>query len=525
MVRGFRTVCAPANVELALKHYPGGFTIERRGGFVKSRTLHVLCSGMSHFRFGVHDADVQTALRGIVERVFIHRLDGVWQPPHQPKRADVFDMLAEVRGLLAQHARKCHPWSHEQFIGSYRGRKRAVYERAALSFAGKPLSRRDSYLSTFVKAEKLNLTSKPDPSPRVIQPRNPRFNLCIGVFVKPIEHRIYHDLDKMINLTMGGDCPSVMKGLNAATRGQAVATHWSKFADPVCIVIDAHRMDQHLSVPCLQWVHEVYRLYNADSRFHRLLKWQLRNKGFVRCKDGSIKYQVAGRGMSGDMDTSLRNIVIMVCLFFSLFLKLGRRYALINDGDDNNVFCERSDAQVFLEALPEHFLHAGFVMQVEKVVDQLELVEFCQSRPVYDGERWVMCRDPRVVISKDSYCIKSITSESEWNVQRKSVSECGLSLAGNLPVLGEFYAMLGRGAGDRVDAGFEDTGFARLARGMNGKLSPPSDLSRVSFYKAFGILPDAQISLEQMFRCQVLQYKDADDVFDFSQGLFRMALA
>jgi hypothetical protein len=281
-------------------------------------------------------------------------------------------------------------------------------------------------------------------------------------------------------------------------------------------------MDQHFSVAALMWVHLIYSKYCNDPRFLRLLDWQLRNKGFVRCKDGSIKYKVNGRGMSGDMDTSLRNIVIMVCLFMALFLNLGKRYLLINDGDDNGVLCEREDAQAFLDSYHQHFLRAGFVMEVGKVVDVFELIDFCQTRPVHDGERYIMCRDPRIVLSKDAYCIKSIDSEAAWNVQRRSVSECGLSLAGNLPVLGEFYAMLGRGAGERVDVAMEETGFARLARGVNAKLSEPTVAARVSFCKAFGVIPDAQVCIERQLRSMHLTFGAVEVPYDVTNGLFKL---
>lgn len=513
-------MCDRARVELARTHYPGGFTLTRRGGLARKRRVHVLCTGLSSFRFGVHNANVDTAFRGILERVYLHKLNGVWQPPHQPLEAELCGILEPVVDRLKDLAKRRHPWTRDQFVASFRGRKQALYQRAADSLARKPLSVKDSFLSTFVKAEKLNVTLKPDPSPRVIQPRSPRFNLCIGVYIKAIELQLYHDLDQMISRRLGCDAPCVMKGLNAVERARVVRQLWDQLSDPVYIAIDAHRMDQHLSSSALRWIHRIYMMYCDHPIFKKLLRWQIQNRGFVRCRDGTIKYKVEGRGMSGDMDTSLRNIVIMVCLFVALFLHLDLPCRLINDGDDNGVFSERKHHKRVVEALPQFFERAGFVMEIEQVVDVFEHIDFCQTRPVWDGTRWVMCRDPRIVLSKDSYSIKSIENESAWNTQRKSVSECGLSLAGNLPVLGQYYAMLGRGAGDKVDAMQEETGFARLARGVDAKLAEPTYDCRASFFRAFGISPDVQVDLERQFAASSLRYTEQAAMFDLSSGLF-----
>ena len=58
-----------------------------------------------------------------------------------------------------------------QFLDFYTGRRRSIYEGAVKSLEGLSVQRRDAYLKTFVKAEKINTTKKPDPAPRVIQPR------------------------------------------------------------------------------------------------------------------------------------------------------------------------------------------------------------------------------------------------------------------------------------------------------------------------------------------------------------------
>ena len=117
-----------------------------------------------------------------------------------------------------------------------------------------PIEEKDSYLNAFVKCEKINRTAKLDPAPRIIQPRKPRFNVCLGRYIKPIEHAIYRAIDKVFG------SPTVVKGMNATERGLLLARKWARFSDPVAIGIDAKRFDQHVS--------ELYRDWEKIGRAH-----------------------------------------------------------------------------------------------------------------------------------------------------------------------------------------------------------------------------------------------------------------
>jgi hypothetical protein len=76
------------------------------------------------------------------------------------------------------------------------------------SLAAKPLSRDDASVATFIKCEKINFHAKADPAPRIIQPRDPRFNAAIGVYIKPLEKLIYKNLGKLYKY------PCVAKGFD-----------------------------------------------------------------------------------------------------------------------------------------------------------------------------------------------------------------------------------------------------------------------------------------------------------------------
>jgi hypothetical protein len=351
-----------------------------------------------------------------------------------------------------------------------------------------------------VKAEKVNFTSKPDPAPRVIQPRGPRYNVSVGVFLKPLEHLIY----KSIAQVWGGT--TVMKGHNAHSTAAELRVMWDSFRDPVAVGLDASRFDQHVSADALRWEHGIYLSCFAGSdrtELRRLLEWQVENKGFARASDGLVKYTVSGCRMSGDMNTALGNCLLMCAMVWEYCRLRGVQARLANNGDDCVVICERGDLGKFNDGLGQWFLEMGFNMKVEPAVDVFERIEFCQTQPVYDGERWVMCRKPSIVLAKDSVSLLPMTQGKTAYRYCTAVGECGMSLAGGLPVLQEFYSALMRcGAGARFEGAVAqlESGFARLATGMHREYRLVSAEARYSFWLAFGILPDAQVAMEDYYQ-------------------------
>jgi hypothetical protein len=142
-------------------------------------------------------------------------------------------------------------------------------------------------MQTFVKAEKLNVSAKSDPDPRVIQPRSSRYCYAVGLYIKAVEHMLYKAIDSLFGAR------TVMKGLNADQRGAAFHEAWNRFKDPVAVGLDASRFDQHVSTALLQLEHSIYlACFDNDEELERLLNMQLVNRGFVRCAEGSIRYVV-----------------------------------------------------------------------------------------------------------------------------------------------------------------------------------------------------------------------------------------
>jgi len=89
--------------------------------------------------------DVDSLERGVVERICLMS-DGT---PTPIPRVGEFDKLEEYRKLVIRKVRDTPVISQQQFVDSYTGRKRRLYERAVASLAKLALSERDSRLRFF----------------------------------------------------------------------------------------------------------------------------------------------------------------------------------------------------------------------------------------------------------------------------------------------------------------------------------------------------------------------------------------
>lgn len=350
--------------------------------------------------FGVHNNNLANLRRALVERVFNVESNGNLEPVAVPADGLYHNLL----GKWHRRILRCVPWSPpdkwEKFPLRYLGRKRTIYQNAVSSLLVKPLARKDGYLSSFLKAEKINFSSKPDPAPRLIQPRLPRYNVIVGIYLKPLEPKIYHALE----LIHGSKV--VTKGLTIDKTGQLMWEKWSKFAHPAAIGLDASRFDQHVSKQALEWEHSIYNSIFKSNELASALKWQINNIGFARTKDGCIKYRKIGSRMSGDMNTALGNCILMCVLVMAYMDAKCIKYEFVNNGDDVVIFIERKHLQL-LRDLPAWFTRMGFTMVVENPVFEFEQIEFCQMHPIHmGGSDYTMVRSYPVSIAKDLVCLE-----------------------------------------------------------------------------------------------------------------------
>jgi hypothetical protein len=401
-------------------------------------------------------------------------------------------------------------YTDQQFVATYSGRRRTMYEKAMQSLTERPFRKADSYVKFFVKAEKVNFTSKPDSAPRGISPRDKRYNCKLGPYVKRVEKSIYTNIDKIFGGT------TVMKGLNAGEVGSALATIWRCFDNPVAIGIDAKRFDQHVSQAALKYEHLFYKTYYPhDKTLPKLLRMQLVNKGRAFTLDGKVSFVVQGRRMSGDMNTGSGNVILM-CAMMHAFCNRFTKYRLANNGDDCVLFLERNEFYKTAD-LGTYFNDFGFRLEIEQPVYQLEKVVLCQANPVFDGKSWVMVRHYPQCVSKDAVSIKPLDNQSVFRKWCSAIGQCGISLNGGIPIYQEYFNRLTEiSCGSRPLVGDPtlETGWFRLAERMNRVYEPVGDTARVSFWRAFGVEPDKQLVIEEIIRKTMVNFELPDLILE-----------
>lgn len=444
---------------------------------------------------------LDTLLKAVTERVFLVKSgDGFTRPPRPGP--GVFDrVLSQTRSLLLERLPSTAPISHQAFVDRYRGRKKALYQNALEDMrTGRYTLKEDASVKVFVKYEKTDRTTKRDPVPRVISPRNPRFNIRVGRYLSHLEKKMFKSLGKLFH----DDHPTVIKGMNASESAKALEDKWNLFRQPVAVGLDASRFDQHVSKDALQWEHDIYlncfKERKHKRRLAELLSHQIVNRCSGTVPDGEIKYTVEGTRMSGDMNTSLGNCVLMCSMMKAYFLHKNVSAQLANNGDDCVVFLEKEDLPHFMLGLTSWFFELGFNMTVEAPVFFFEELEFCQTKPVYDGSSWIMCRKPHTAITKDSVMLAPWDTPSVFRGWLDAVGTGGIALTGGLPVFQSFYNSYIRSGKKRAIPGeLLPWSFTNLCRGMKRTPGVVRPEARCSFYEAFGITPCEQLALEAYY--------------------------
>jgi len=201
--------------------------------------------------------------------------------------------------------------------------------------------------------------------------------------------------------------------------------------------------------------------------------------------------------MSGDMNTSLGNCLLMCALVHQYATERHIDCSLANNGDDCVVIMEERDVQRFMEGLTEWFLEFGFTMVVELPVTTFEHIEFCQMQPVKCVDGYVMVRNVYKSVMKDLTTILSVTTELQAKQWFWAIGSCGKSLTYGVPIFNALYThMVNSGISSNLKESpwLSDTGFMRLDTTRTPVPITPE--ARVSFWLAFGITPDVQEAIE-----------------------------
>lgn len=140
-------------------------------------------------------------------------------------------------------------------------------------------------------------------------------------------------------------------------------------------------------------------------------------------------------------------------------------------------------------------------MTVEEPVTEFEEVEFCQTHPVELSTGWRMVRNWSACQQKDPMCLIDIPNGKVFQKWMGAVGMCGTTLTSGVPVHENFYQVFKRN-GREFSQGllneiYRNRSQLQLSKGIAQGIVTP--VARVSYFYAFGVLPDEQIRMERFF--------------------------
>lgn len=495
-VHGTNTETTDCLREQVRRQCQGRLCVHRNGLPAKTRRYVVAAGFSPEHNLGVYNNNTNTIERAFLERYFLCAEGDGFRPalnvaPDQFERP----LFSKFRYAVMDNMPRLPRLSRRQVVDRYTGTKRRVYEEALISLQRVSLNANDARLSSFVKFEKQDVGK----APRVINPRKPRYNLCLGQYIKHAEKPFF----KAINEAFGARTPlTVIKGVNSDISAGILKQKWDLFDRPVAVGLDATKFDMHVSLEALKYEHSFYKaLFPGSEELKQLLNWQLHNSGRAYAGDGMVEFAMRGTRCSGDLNTSLGNCLIMCSLIFVYAKTRGVDVELANNGDDCVVFMEETSLKRFLRGLDDWFRNHGFAMVAEEPVYEFEQVEFCQTHPVELSSGWRMVRNHSAVLRKDPMCLIPIPSNAVYKKWLHAVGICGSIGASGCPVQESLYQMFLRNGSESSAAMQEHVhrGGATFQRIENLKKAYVTPRSRVSYYYAFGLKPDEQVELERYF--------------------------
>lgn len=435
-----------------------------------------------------------------------NRVCGVTPVPTKRGVLALQKAMKKIRQLIP--ASHITPWSLDEVVASFKGKKQKRYSQAAASVKVNPLTWRDAWIKAFTKSEKFEpyvahdplTTGKVNPDPRMIQARSPRFNVVIAKYLRPIEHYIYRLKRRGLRV--------IAKGLNQVQRAILLHTKLSRFADPVVFSIDGSRWDKHCVEEVIKVEHSLYTSLCPEPEFQRMLDWQLNNKCTT---NNGVKYFVKGGRMSGDMNTALGNCVLM-CAMVTAAMSGVKNWDMLDDGDDCLVIVERESFEYVQQHLPKVFLEFGQEVKIENVADDIRDVTFCQSKVVVVEGVPKFVRPWRKVLSQSCCGVRHWGEPSEVRPMMGAVGMCELVLNRGVPILQEFAAALIRNARGElprimdVDDRLEMRVRAELGLFSLDELkeaATPLEVkheTRVEFQRTWGVPVQEQLEIERTLR-------------------------
>lgn len=397
---------------------------------------------------------------------------------HQIDTGAQYTSKLNLRKALKPYVKRIRPVSYDCVIQRATPRKRKLLIQARESLLLKDLCEQDARVAMFLKDDKDHFWRHS--VPRCIQYRSKRYCLPLASYLTPIEHY-------MCTMKDDSDTPIFAKSRNLNQRGDDIAAKMSMFHDPVVISLDHSKFDAHVNMQLLDIEHWFYKSCCRSPELKRLLHWQRVNKG--RTKNGT-KYVTRATRMSGDQNTGIGNSIINFAMTKALFGHMKICYYI--DGDDYLIFVERSEAS---KINPDSYLQFGMETKLESVTSVIEHIDFCQTRPVFNGVGYTMCRNPERMLKRVQWGVGKF-STAYIPKYLSSVGKCLIAIGRGLPVeqyIGRTLSVL---SNTYVVTSYHYSANRMPFRPGRASVVEPGVATRLSYEMAWGISAQKQLLLE-----------------------------
>lgn len=483
------------------------FTGDARGreSFVSAVDLFGRPAGLTrieqHQRVFVHASSAQNEFTSLRNRVLMAvgsaSGDGV---------ANMRYGFSYLKRSLALQVGKLRPWKMGKVVEHMSKRHPGLlYRRAAESLKTKALRTADFRLRMFIKQEKTVVDSCLDQpkTPRAIQYRGPRANLCLGRYILAFEDAFYASFQKRNPSGL-----TTSKGLSPLRRAELIRELWTE-SGSAALCLDFSRFDAHVTVDLLRDEHSCYaEAFGKD----RMLTWMLERQC---CASGTsrlgFKYRQTGGRASGDVNTAVGNTLIVLALMKSLLRD--RRGNILCEGDDCVIFA-RPEVVLELNAELDQWSANCGVKVTSSVAFDLSQVDYCSGKVLQHGDGSVShVRNWPKPLYSDGLYVGRVVNDLHASSLRKAMAISALLSYAGQPVYSVLAArmwLLSQSGPLKISASvrsvlanavsgpFDGVGVSLQTRLRECWNMPVSEEARLSFAMSFGVSRERQLELESI---------------------------
>lgn len=357
----------------------------------------------------------------------------------------------------------------------------------------------------FIKWEKMDAV-KMTGTARLIQFKSYKFTLFHKQLLQPLV-----DADKVITEDYYHQPFNTIRtsGMSQIECAEVFKREWDSLKRPASALLDCSKFDGHVDFCQLELelivLQQAYAGKVAHQVFDKLMYNLFKKSGYTQ---HGIKYKADGSRDSGvastakgNSDINHVNLRTVILFAISKFLGIDFFKMTISDlksvihylhvhGDDSVIIAESEFVKVFENVCVEIMKCLGHDVKISVVYD-FEQISYCQCSPINMGTFYKMVREPIRSISRGAYSEK----EQPWPAFYAAIGLCELAVHSGVPILQSL------GISHIVKSGLtrplrtyqQDTTFS----GSEPAIISISEVTRWSFYRAFGIHPEEQVVIER----------------------------